>query len=406
MRRAALVALAVGLLVASGAPAARAKESSAPPLTELRAVLKARTDAQRAKNRDAYAATIDPQAPATFRDAQLRSFDGLASLPVARINYSIEDGEVDLTRGVDRKEYGDAPVALVTTTRALRFTYDARSSLDAMFWTFVKRGAQWYVGGDDDIADLGLETTVSMWDTGPVVVAQSDHFQLLAHPDHQARAQELLGLAEGALVTLNARWHLTWSQQLVGFVPSTPNELGDLIQASVDVTKYVAFVAYGYNPETLVATVPRLYVQDRNLSRYAADGQIETLVHEFTHAAGSSYASSFIPSWIHEGLADWVAGGPTNAFPRGPGAGKRAPRDDQFAAGTQGQIIQAYRDARSLIASLSRVGGGQAPFDLFVDIGKEHVRPGARSYVVDQELSHIGVAGGIDGLEHAWIAGR
>jgi hypothetical protein len=401
-----VVALAAILLGFAVVPAARAKQSTTLPVRELRAVLKTRTDAQRAKNRDAFAATIDPQASPGFRDAQLRDFDGLASLPVARVNYSIESDEVDLTRGVDPKEYGNAPVALVVTTRALRFTYDARSSFDTMFWTFVKRGPRWYLGGDDDVADLGLETTVSMWDTGPVVVAQSDHFQLIAHPAQQARAHELLRIAENALTTLGPRWHLAWSQRLVGFVPSSPNELGDLLQASVDVTKFVAFVAYGFNADTLRGTVPRLYVQDRNLSRYPPAGQTETLVHEFTHAGGSAYASSFIPSWVHEGLGDWVAGGPTNPFPRSPGAGTHAPREDQFAAGTQGQIVQAYRDARSLIASLARIAGANAPFDLFVDLGKEQVRPGAQSYVVDQELRRVGVADGLAGLERGWIAGR
>jgi hypothetical protein len=405
MRRAALIA-ALFFVATGGAPAARAKESASPPLSELRAVLKARADAQSAKDRAGYAATIDPEAPAAFRDAQLRAFDGLASLPVARVNYVIEADEVDLTRGVDPKEYGGAPVSLVPTTRSLRFTYDARSSSDAMFWTFVKRGGKWYIGGDDDVADLGLETTVSLWDTGPVVVEQSDHLQLIAHPDQQARAHELLGIGEAAMTRLAPNWHLDWSQHLVGFLPSTPNELGDLIQASVDVTKYVAFVAYGYDSETLEATVPRLYVQDRNLSRYSAAGQTETLVHELTHAAGSAYASTFIPAWVHEGLADWVAGGPTNPFPRGSGAGKHAPRDDEFGAGTQGQIIQAYRDARSLMATLSHVVGPQAPYDFFVALGKEQVRPGAQSYVVDQELTHTGVPGGVSGLERDWIAGR
>jgi hypothetical protein len=405
MRRAAIVVVVAACVAFVGAPPAAAKQSTTVPLTELRAVLKARTDAQRTKNRDAYAATIDPQAPAAFRDAQLRAFDGLASLPVTRINYSIGSDEVDLTRGVDRSEYGNAPVALFATTRALRFTYDDRSSIDAMFWTFVQRGTQWYVGGDDDVADLGLETTVSMWDTGPVIAAQSEHFQLIAHPAQQARANELLGLAEQALSTVNSRWHLAWSQHLVGFVPGSPDELGDLIQASVDVTKYVAFVGYTYNPDTLRATVPRLYVQDRNLSRYPPAAQTETLVHEFTHAAGSAYAGSFIPSWVHEGLADWVAGGPGNRFPRQSGSGTHAPRDDEFGAGTQGQIVRAYRDARSLIATLSRIAGPQSPYDFFVDIGKEQVRPGSQSYVVDQELQHVGVAGGMKGLEQAWVSG-
>jgi hypothetical protein len=405
MRRGAVTALAALVLAGLAVAPANGKEAQSVPVGELRAVLKARTDAQRAKNRDAYAATIDPVAPVEFRDAQLRAFDGLASLPVQRINYSIATHEIDLTRGVDRSQYQNAPVALLATTRSLRFTYDARSSIDALFWTFVKRGSQWYVGGDDDVADLGLESNVSMWDRGPVIVEESEHFQFIAHPAQAARAHELLGFAERALTTLAPHWRLAWSQRLVGFLPGSPEELGDMIQASVDVTKYVAFVGFAYNSDTLRATVPRLYVQDRNLSKYGADTQTETLVHEFTHAAGSAYASSFVPSWLHEGLADWVAGG-EGAFPRGPGAATHAPRDDQFGAGTQAQIVQAYRDARSLIAALSRVAGASSPFDFFVGMGKEQVRPGAQSYVVDQELQHVGVTGGLAGLEQHWLSGR
>jgi hypothetical protein len=71
---------------------------------QLRAVLRTRTDAVRAKDRDAYARTIDPDAPAAFRDAQLRSFDNLAALPIARITFSIRADETDLTRGVDRAD--------------------------------------------------------------------------------------------------------------------------------------------------------------------------------------------------------------------------------------------------------------------------------------------------------------
>jgi hypothetical protein len=401
VRRAALAAALV--VLACAMPAATAKE--APTLSALRAVLKVRTEAQLHKDRDAYAATIDPDAPAAFRDAQLRSFDALASLPLLDLRYAIGDDEADLTRAVDRAQYGGAPVALFTTTRSLRFTYDARDAIDAMFWTFVKRGDSWVVGGDDDAKDLGLETTVSMWDTGPVVSEQSDHFLLIAHPDQRARAHELLGLAEHALETLRPRWTLPWSEKLVGFVPRSPTELEDLIQASVDVRKFVAFVNYGYDPEDLKTTTPRLFVQDANLSVYSADGQTETLVHELTHAAGSGYASAFVPVWVHEGLGDWVAGGPTNRFARVSGAGEHAPRDDEFGAGTQGQIIRAYRDSRSLIAALSRVAGANAPFTLFQTLGTTSIRAGATPYVVDDALRTIG-AQDLATLERDWIAGR
>jgi hypothetical protein len=393
-------------LVAGLAPApVRAKEAAGPPLQQLRAVLQARTEAQRTKDRDAFARTIDPKAPSSFRDAQLRSFDNLAALPVARINYSIRADETDLTRAVSRAEYGDAPVALVPTTRALRFTYDARSAIDAMFWTFVQRDGTWYVGGDDDVADLGLETTVSLWDNGPVIVKQTEHFQLIAHPAQGERAAQLAALAEQANATLAPRWSLPWNDKLVGFLPESPSELADLIQSSVDVTKFVAFVAYGYDAATLRATAPRLYVQDANLSVYPPASQIETLVHELSHAAGSAYASPFIPAWLHEGLADWIAIGPTQRFPRGSGAGTEAPRDDAFGAGTQGEIVRAYRDSRSIVAALSRVAGAQAPFTLFQTIGTYKVRAGSTKYLIDEGLHAVGLSD-LATLERDWVAGR
>lgn len=375
-----------------------------PPLAALRSVLKVRTDAHRATDREAFASTIDPKAPAAFRDAQLRSFDGLATLPVARINYSMR-GDTDLTRGVERSEYGGAPVALIPTVRALRFAYDARSSLDAMFWTFVKRDGNWYVGGDDDVADLGLETTASMWDTGPVISKQSEHFLFIAHPEQANRAADLLGLAEQAMATLGPRWTLPWSPKLVGFLPASPDELANLIQASVDVTEYVAFIAYGYNHETLQATVPRLYVQDANLSVYAAPAQVETLVHELTHAAGSAHAGTFISAWVHEGLADWVAGGTSARYPRGAGSGDRSPRDDEFGAGTPSQIVRAYRDSVSLIATLARIAGADAPFRFFTTLGGFKVRAGSRAHVVDEAMRSLGLAD-LAALERDWVAGR
>lgn len=402
MKRAALVAC---LLAFVSAPVAQAKEAPGPPLTALRAVLKVRTDALRMRNREAYASTIDLNAPASFRDAQLGAFDALASLPVARVNYSIRSDATDLTRAVNRDEYAKAAVALLPTTRALRFTYDARSSIDVLFWTFVKRGGQWFIGGDDDVADIGLETTVSMWDRGPVVAVQSEHFQLIAHPAQRTRAEELLILSERALSTLGSRWTLPWSGKLVGFVPGSPVETAELIQATVDVTKFVAFVAYGFDEEALKATTPRLYVQDANLSVYPPAAQTETLVHELVHAAGSDFAGGFIPAWVHEGLADWIAEGTTNRYPRGSGAGAHAPHDDEFGAGSQAQIVRAYRDARSLIAALSRIAGAQSPFAFFQALGAETVRAGSTPYVVDEALRKVGVPD-LATLEREWVAGR
>lgn len=407
MRRLAVVVAAL-LLPALAAPVARAKEASVDQkLTAVNALLAARATAEVAHDRDAFAKTIDPNAPASFRDSQLASFDNLSALTIASLRYeaNVEYGG-DLSRGASRNEYGGAAVFIPETVRKMRFAYDGdRPWIDDMWFTYVQRGGQWYVGGDDDLVDVGLEPTVSMWDRGPVVMVSGQHVALIVHPAQQARAQALLGIAEQALATLAPRWTLPWTGTIVGVIPESPDELTDLMQASVDVTKFVAFVSYGFDLETYTTTAPRLFVQDQNLAAYDTANQTETLVHEFVHAAGARYTASYTPSWLHEGLADWIAGDKA-PFRRGSGSGNNAPRDDQFGAGSQGQIVQAYKDSRSLVASLARIAGGDAPYTFFKTLGAEPIRPGARAYIVDDALKKIGVAGGLADLEAQWRAGK
>ena len=297
----------------------------------------------------------------------------------------------DLTRAVNRADYGGAPVFLPQTIRSLQFTLDSGNNLDDMWFTFVERDGEWYVAGNDDVADLGLEPTQSMWDLAPVVPVEGPHVMLIAHPEDRDRAQALVATTEGALRTLAERWTLPWPGHLVGFVPSSPDELTTIIQATVDVTKFVAFISYAFDPESLRATTPRLYIQDANLSRYGAAQQAETLVHEFTHAAGAAYTGPYTPAWAQEGLADWIAGGFAKPDAPTPQLQDTPPRNDQFGAGTQTQIIRAYRDSRSLIAELAVLKGNAAPFEFFKAMGVEIVRPGNSDYIVDTALASVGV---------------
>lgn len=390
---AALLALALGATLTTPTHA-----QATSVLSAVRTLLEARAKAQVAHDRDAFAATIDPRAPAAFRDAQLASFDNLATLPVQSLTYDVRVDLIgDLSRAVDRKEYGGARVYLPQTIRALQFTLDAgRPGLDDMWWTYVLRNSRWYVAGDDDVSDLGLEPTVAMWDVGPVITAIGAHAMLIAHPENRARADALLAVTEQALATLGRHWALPWPSRLVGFLPSSPDELRRLLQATVDVSKFVAFISYAFDPETLGATAPRLYVQDTNLSRYSPASQTETLVHEFVHAAGAGYTAAFTPAWVQEGIAEWIATGEPRPDAPSPQLADEPPRNDQFGAGSQTEIVRAYRDSRSLIAELAALKGRSAPFDFFKALGAQPVRPGNTESVVTQSLAQLGIT--IDGL--------
>ena len=86
------------------------------------------------------------------------------------------------------------------------------------------------------------------------------HVALIAHPADQARAQALLGLAEEAFTTLAQRWNRPWAgspRRVRAQVARRTDR--DLIQATVDVTKFVAFVSYSTrHPRTTRSTAPRL----------------------------------------------------------------------------------------------------------------------------------------------------
>ncbi len=407
--------LAAGLLgpggttraaTARGAPAVERSGRAAPSLAGVQPVLGARVAAVRSGDRDGWAATIDPQAPQAFRDRQLAEFDGLRSLPLASYALTARlDDSGDLSAATGGR-YG-APVFLPETREVLRFDgYDVADAVDSLWLTFVQRDGRWYVAGDDDLAALGLDTAKGLWDFGPVAVLATDHLLVLYHPAQRERASALAAIGEDAMRVLAQRWDKPWSGRIPMVLPGSVGELEQMLQSTIDLDKFVAFVSYGaIRDDGWVATAPRIYVQDRNLSRYGRDGQVETLVHELSHAAAAPLAGPFVPAWVHEGVADWVARGrsSTEAAPRGHGG--HLPRDYEFSTGSQDSIVQSYTEARSAVSYLSARAGQGAPTAFLAALGEPKVAPGSVDFQVDQALRRV--AGfGLAELERGWAARR
>jgi hypothetical protein len=137
----------------------------------------------------------------------------------------------------------------------------------------------------------------------------------------------------------------------------------------------------GYEP-----TSPRVYIQDQNLAKYGRDFQLSTLTHELTHAAVAPLSGPFIPSWVHEGVADWIALGRRTDERRPAGAGAHLPRDFEFATGDQAAIVRAYGEARSAMSALARAKGVDAPAAFIRDLGSVSLAPGTPDYQADAAL--------------------
>jgi hypothetical protein len=368
-------------------------QAEAPPaaLAEVQRVLDARVEAVKRGDREAYLATVDPVAPAAFRLAQAASFEGLRSLPLASFSLTARlDDTGDLGADLSPR-YGGAPTFLPETRLRMRFAdYDDRDDVESLFLTFVRRGDRWYVAGDADLAPLGIDGFRGLWDQGPVEVQRTAHFLVLSHPPEAARARNLAAVAEEAIGKLDERWGEPWSHRVPLILPASIEELARILQATFDLDNFVAFVAYGsVRDRDWEATAPRVYIQDRNLSRYRRDDQVRTLTHELDHVAVASLAGPLIPSWVHEGVAEWVAlGRPTDAR-RPDGSDGHLPLDFEFTLGGRQAINVSYAESRSVISFLVGRRGVQAPAELVRTLGAEKVAPGSEEFRVDRALEQI-----------------
>jgi hypothetical protein len=355
----------------------------------VQAVLDARVAALAAGDRAGWLATVDPQAPAAFKDAQGRLFDGLRSVPLE--TYALEartadTGDLAPGAGLSAR-YNGAPVQLPETRQRMRLQgYDTADAVDSLWLTFVQRDGRWYVGGDTDVAALGLDTARGPWDFAPIEVRPTEHLLTIFHPAQRDRAIALSAIAEEAIATLDARWDQPWSQRIPLILPAGTDELEQLLQSTIDLDKFLAFVSYGaVRDEGWVATAPRIYIQDENLGAYDRRYQVETLVHELAHAAGAPLAGPFTSAWVHEGLADWIATGRSTKERKPNGSDGRLPRDYEFSTGAQSKIIESYRESRSATSYLAARGGIGAPTAFFREVGS--VKVGAGSPDVQQDAA-------------------
>lgn len=401
----AVVARIVAFVVLGAASAASAPDPAAKGgVGMVQPVLDARVAALTAGDKDGWLATIDPSAPKAFRDAQALLFDGLRSLPLdayALQARTDDSGDLAPGAGLDRK-YG-APTTLPETRQRMRLRgYDDRDTVDSLWLTFVQRDGRWFVAGDDDVADLGVDTTRGLWDAGPVETLSGPHLLTIFHPAQADRAKALQAIAEEAIGTLHKRWDQPWSERIPLILPADTGELERILQSTIDLDKFLAFVSYGaVRDDSWVATAPRIYIQDQNLGRYPRAYQVETLTHELSHAAAAPLAGPFVPSWVHEGVADWIATGRSTKEKKPPGSDGVLPRDFEFSTGSQGDIVRAYRESRSAISFLSASAGTPAPTAFFRALGEPKAAPGSVDFQVDAAL-RTASSTGLDDLQRGW----
>ena len=370
----------------------------------VQALLDRRAGAVAAGDREAFLDTLDPLADETFRRDEARAFDGLASVPLDSYDLRLRTDDVhDLSVAVPDDRGGADEIRIPLVEERLRITgVDDRDGVSDLWYTFVRRGAEWFVNADDDVADLGLITQVHLWSSGPVVFTEGARTVVMSSPEDRERAATLLEITEEGFDRL--RQTLDWAAppKVLVVLPQSTKQLEEILQTTFDLSNFVAFASADVDRDEAVQgwgwTAPRVYAQESNLAGHSRDFQVETLHHELVHVVAFDHAGPFVPNWLHEGQADFLALG----RPSEPGT---LPLDHQFVTGGRDRILRSYRESTSAAAFLAEAKGADAVAALFDVTGARRVVAGTWRYHLDQAMREV-YGAPLDQFEADWDGGR
>ena len=402
-----IAVLVAGLIVPGGEAGGQTATPTVTRDDAVRQVLGQRVDALKRGDRAAFLDTVDPAAADEFKIGQGRLFDGLRSLPLASYDLQLRTDEApDLAAGLAARYPGAEAVFLPPVEALYRLTgIDTVDAVDGYYYTFLLRDGRWRIVSDRDLDDVGLPSARNLWDYGPVNQQRTAHFTILHDPADRRRAEAIGALCEQGYARLRSVFDKAVPTQIVVVLPHSLDQLREILQATFDLSNFVAFASASVDRDDgWASTAPRVYVQDFNLSRSRRDFQLQTFHHEFTHVAVFPLAGPFVPSWVHEGVADWMAGGEKEPMPV-DGTDGVLPEDWEFTAGGGESILRAYDESTSAMAFLAAEKGKDAPLELLARVGEQRVAPGTSDFRVDQALRAV-YGAGLDQFQKDWNGGR
>ncbi|CAN5272394.1 hypothetical protein BH20ACT22_BH20ACT22_08970 [soil metagenome] len=400
--------LAPGALPAHAAP----PDGAAAAIEDL---LERRAEAVRARDKDAFMATIDP-ASERFVGRQSRLFDAMASVDFASYSLVAKWARFgDLVRPSDRAKYPAAQdVAIPVTEERYRIEgFDPEEAAEDLFYTFVNRDGEWSVAEDTDLDDLALFSARHLWDRGKLEPRRSDHFLQWQHPcsgeDCLTLGAGFLPLAERGLKRVDEYWHAPWTRRVLVLVPSSQAELRRMLQTSIDLDNFVAFAYSTVDLEHGIDFTGHRIILNPNAFEVQTDERVFTILsHELAHIATRNSSGIFIPTWVEEGFAE------VTAYDRDPSAlsffnarvaagefDERLPKDFEFTTGDGTEIYMSYQEAQSAISYFLERWGLDAFESFYVRLGRVGIAPGTSSYHIDRALQEtVGVS--LANFESAW----
>ena len=270
---------------------------------EVHALLDRRAQAVLHRDRSAFLATVDPDRPA-FRASQVAMFDALADVPLASWSYEL-DATVPAAVPAGARADDEAPSwAPAVSLRYAVQGSDATPAVENQGLTFVHRPTGWLVGSDSDFDGTARRTVREPWDFGPVSVTQGVRTLVLGHPAAASTMRAVAAEADADIPAVTRVWG-PWAERVVVIVPADQEELARITGKTGDLSAIAAVaVAVAGRPD---GESERIVVNPANFARLPSPGRRVVLTHELTHVAAGPATGPAVPTWLAEGLADYVA---------------------------------------------------------------------------------------------------
>ncbi|GAA4614100.1 hypothetical protein [Saccharopolyspora hordei] len=340
----------LGLPATPGAVVEHAPLAASAPPHELavRRLLAQRAAAVRAGDEAAFAATVDPWAPAEFRQRQLAWFRALAQVPLAEWSYRLD---------ATTEPAGDSWSPHVVLRYALAGV-DSVPTTRPVAQSFVRRGGSWYVADD-----AGAHRWRGPWDFGPCHVERTATGLVIGH--EREPVERVARQLDAAVRDVTEVWGPGWDQRVGVLVPATREELLALVGPGFT-AEGIAAVAVADWVDVAARRVegPRVVLNPRATEELSDAALRVVLRHEITHIASRAYTVDEAPMWMREGFADYVGYRDSRVPPReiapdlvryvrtsGPPRG--LPRDEDFHQADR-QLRLAYQLSWSFVRHLAQ----------------------------------------------------
>jgi hypothetical protein len=262
-------------------------------------LLTARSAAVKARDKSAWMATVG-LGDSAFRGRESVVFDNLVKLPLGSFSYGTVRLGPALAVARARQVGPEAWAATITGSYLLAGFDRAQQSFEVTY-TLVQTPGGWRITDDID----GV-TAMQMWDLPGLRVVRGRSAIVIGNAP-EARMRDYSRIADSAVRRVSGVWGTAWNAHVVLVTPSTAEEFAELLSRSADEgLDQVAAITQGVIDPGRRAQGDRVVINPKAFTALQPPGRRVVITHELTHVAARSSTTGSVPTWLAEGLADYV----------------------------------------------------------------------------------------------------